>query len=190
MPELPTTRRGAETSRRILDAAAEEFARHGIAGARIDRITATAKTNKAQVYGYFGSKEGLFDAVMADKIDSTGVPFDANDLPGWAVAVYDQHLSRPDLARLMGWIRLEQRPTGRLFENFDFGPKLAAVTRAQASGRLRAGDPFDLVALILSMASTWSAASGFHASSPDEPAADHERRRELLRECVERIVKP
>ncbi|GAA0582120.1 hypothetical protein GCM10010172_78990 [Paractinoplanes ferrugineus] len=106
------------------------------------------------------------------------------------MAVYDQHRGRPDLARLMGWIRLEQRPTGRLFENLDLGPKLEAVTRAQAAGRLRAGDPFDLVALVLSMASTWSAASGLHASSPDEPVADHDRRRALLRESVERIVRP
>jgi hypothetical protein len=52
MPELPTTPRGTATSRRILDAAAEEFAERGIAGARIDRIIAAARTNKAQLYGY------------------------------------------------------------------------------------------------------------------------------------------
>src|SRR5580693_6295766 len=99
MPELPTTTRGAATSQRILDAAAEEFAARGIAGARIDRIIAAARTNKAQLYGYFGSKDGLFDAVIADCVVSftNAVPFDVSDLPGWAVGLYDENLRRPDL---------------------------------------------------------------------------------------------
>src|ERR1700727_2770107 len=83
MPELPTTTRGAATSQRILDAAAAEFADRGIAGARIDRIIAAARTNKAQLYSYFGSKDGLFDAVIADRSYRllSVIPFDANDLP-------------------------------------------------------------------------------------------------------------
>ncbi|MFE7871938.1 TetR/AcrR family transcriptional regulator [Micromonospora humida] len=68
------TAKGAAAGRRILDAAAE-FAERGIAGARIDRNTATARTNKAQVYGYFGNKDGLFDAVIADQLMSA-VAFD------------------------------------------------------------------------------------------------------------------
>jgi AcrR family transcriptional regulator len=190
--ELPTTLRGAATSRRILDTATEEFAERGIAGARIDRIIAAAHTNKAQLYGYFGSKEGLFDAVIADCLGHRGenaIPFDADDLAGWAVALYDEVLARPGLVRLMGWIRLEQRPTGLLFDNLDLGPKLAAVRRAQAAGRLRPGDPFDLVALVVSMAFAWSPAS-IYAASDDEPAADRDRRRALLRDCVQRAVAP
>ncbi|MEU7957263.1 TetR/AcrR family transcriptional regulator [Micromonospora humida] len=71
------TAKGAAAGRRILDAAAE-FAERGIAGARIDRNTATARTNKAQVYGYFGNKDGLFDAVIADRADQlmSAVAFD------------------------------------------------------------------------------------------------------------------
>jgi AcrR family transcriptional regulator len=190
--ELPTTLRGAATSRRILDTATEEFAERGIAGARIDRIIAAAHTNKAQLYGYFGSKEGLFDAVIADCLGHRGanaIPFNADDLPGWAVALYDEVLARPGLVRLMGWIRLEQRPTGLLFDNLDLGPKLAAVGRAQAAGRLRPGDPFDLLALVVSMAFAWSPAS-VYAATADEPAADHDRRRALLRDCVHRAVAP
>jgi AcrR family transcriptional regulator len=192
MPELPTTPRGTATTRRILDAAAEEFAERGIAGARIDRIIAAARTNKAQLYGYFGSKEGLFDAVIADRLNrgANAVPFDVNDLPGWAVALYDEYLRHPDLVRLMGWIRLEQRPAGLLFNNLDLGPKLAAVAQAQAAGRLRRADPSDLLALIVGMSSAWSPASGVYAATADEPAAEHNRRRALLRDCVERAVAP
>lgn len=191
MPELPTTPRGTATSRRILDAAAEEFAERGIAGARIDRIIAAACTNKAQLYGYFGSKDGLFDAVIADYRERilSAVSFDANDLPGSAVRMYDENLRHPELVRLMAWLRLERRPAGRLSDS-DHEPKLAAIVRAQAAGRLRPGDPFDLMTLVIAMSFAWSPASGVYAATADEPAADHERRRALLRDCVERAVAP
>jgi AcrR family transcriptional regulator len=192
MLELPTTSRGAATRRRILDAATEEFAERGIAGARVDRIITAARTNKAQLYGYFGSKEGLFDAVVADCLDrsTNDVPFDAEDLGGWAVSMYDENLRHTDLVRLMGWIRLERRPAGLVFGNLDLEPKLKAVAHAQAAGLLRPGEPFDLLALIIGMACAWSPTSSVYAATRDEPPADHDRRRTLLRECVERAVAP
>lgn len=192
MPDLPTTARGAATSRRILDAATEEFARRGIAGARIERILAAAHTNKAQLYGYFGSKDGLFDAVVADCVGRTtdAVPFDAADLPDWAVSIYDEHLRHPTLTRLIAWIRLERRPTGLWFDPVRHEYKLAEIAQAQEAGRLRPCDPFELLTLIVSMASAWSPASGVYTASADEPAAEHDRRRELLRESVARVVAP
>ncbi len=192
MPELPTTRRGSATSRRILDAAAEEFAQRGIAGARVERITAAARTNKAQLYSYFGSKDGLFDAVIADRVrDSTAaIPFDADDLAGWAVRLYDQGLHQPELVRLIAWTRLERRPSGRWFDGSEHIPKLAAIAEAQAAGRLRAGDPFDLIVLVIAMASAWGPASSVYTATADEPAAEHDRRRALLRDCVARAVAP
>src|SRR3569833_1569342 len=96
MPELPTTSKGAATSRRILDAAAKEVSAYGIAGARVDRIIAAARTNKAQLYAYFGSKEGLFDAVVADLLGSAeGDRFDVGGMADWAVALYNKNLRRP-----------------------------------------------------------------------------------------------
>jgi AcrR family transcriptional regulator len=192
MPELPTTAKGAATSRRILDAAAEEFAARGIAGARVDRIIAAAQTNKAQLYGYFGSKDGLFDAVIADRADRlmSTVTFDAADLPGWAVDVYDENLRHPELVRLVAWLRLERRPAGRLSDSADDEPKFAAIARAQADGRVRPGNPYDLFALVLAMACTWSPASGFYAATAGDPAADHDRRRAMLRDSVRRAVAP
>jgi AcrR family transcriptional regulator len=193
MPELPTTPRGTATSRRILDAAAAEFAERGIAGARIDRIVATARTNKAQLYGYFGSKDGLFDAVIADRADRlvSAIPVDAEDLPGWAVAMYDENLRHPELVRLMAWLRLERRPTGRLSDDHRYDEqKLAAIAKAQAAGRVRPGDPFDLITLVMAMAFAWSPASGVYAATADEPAAEHDRRRALLHDCVQRAVAP
>lgn len=192
MPELPTTTRGAATSRRILDAAAEEFAERGIAGARIDRIIAAARTSKAQLYGYFGSKDGLFDAVIADRADRlmSAVPIDANDLPGWAVGMYDENVRHPELVRLMAWLRLERRSQGRLSDASDHEPKIAAITRAQTEGRIREGDPSDLIAMVVAMACAWSPVSGVHVATSDEPTADHDRRRALLRDCVARALTP
>ena len=48
----------------ILDAATQEFARHGLGGARVDRIAAKADINKRMLYHYFGAKEALFLAVL------------------------------------------------------------------------------------------------------------------------------
>ncbi len=52
------------TRRRILDAATREFARLGLGGARVDAIAVRAKANKRMIYHYFGSKKGLFLAVL------------------------------------------------------------------------------------------------------------------------------
>ena len=55
----------AESTRdRILEAAKQEFAQEGFAGARVDAIARLAGANKQLIYHYFGDKEGLFKAVM------------------------------------------------------------------------------------------------------------------------------
>lgn len=192
MTGLPTTERGAATSRRILDAAAEEFAGYGFAGARIERIIAAARTNKAQVYGYFGNKEGLFDAVVADRVEQStaALPFDAEDLPGWAVRIYDANVGNPGLVRLIAWIRLERRPVGRWFDGAQHEHKLEAIARAQAAGRLCPGHPFDLLTMVIAMASAWSAASTVYTATEADDPADHDRRRALLHDCVTRAVLP
>ena len=48
----------------ILRAAAEEFAAHGIAGARTEAIAREARVNKALLYYYFKDKETLYGAVL------------------------------------------------------------------------------------------------------------------------------
>jgi TetR/AcrR family transcriptional regulator len=53
-----------ESRAAILQAAAEEFAKHGIAGARTDTIARAAQVNKALLYYYFKDKETLYRAVL------------------------------------------------------------------------------------------------------------------------------
>ncbi len=60
-------RRDAERSRRaILDAALEEFAELGHAGARIDSIAARAGVSKPLIYSYFGDKDALYLAALRE----------------------------------------------------------------------------------------------------------------------------
>ena len=49
---------------RILGAAIDEFAEHGLAGARVDRIAERAEANKQLLYRYFGTKQDLFRAAV------------------------------------------------------------------------------------------------------------------------------
>ncbi|MFE6039900.1 TetR family transcriptional regulator [Streptomyces sp. NPDC056452] len=188
MPEQPQTSRGAATYQRILDAATEEFTQHGIAGARIERIVTAARTNKAQLYAYFGDKERLFDAIFLSSLEriTNVVPIDADDLAEWSVRLYDEYLRRPDLIRLATWTRLERRPAGHLVETHQHydDRKLTAIAEAQATGRVRAGDPFDIMAMVIAMSMAWSPVSNVYAASSQEPDDVHNQRRALLRDCV------
>ncbi|MFJ3406231.1 TetR family transcriptional regulator [Promicromonospora sp. NPDC090134] len=110
---MPTPRADvgrAATPTRILEAAAEEFARYGLAGARVDRIAVGASANKQRIYAYFGGKEALFDQVVSARILDLldAVPFTADDLPGYAVRLFDFTVGHPELVRLLLWHTLER----------------------------------------------------------------------------------
>jgi AcrR family transcriptional regulator len=149
------------TRKRLLDAATAEFAAYGIAGARVDRIADAAGSNKAQIYHYFGSKDALFDAVMAMWVAGTldEVPIDATDLPAYAGKLFDRYQKHPELQRLATWYRLErtarQDPLAPL--STSYRDKVAAVAAAQKSGVIPARySAVDLLALVLNVSSMWS----------------------------------
>jgi AcrR family transcriptional regulator len=64
----PRRIRGGETSLQsrddILRVATKEFARSGLSGARVDAIAERTLTSKRMIYYHFGSKEGLYLAVL------------------------------------------------------------------------------------------------------------------------------
>ena len=60
----PRARDADRSQRDILAAALDEFAAHGLGGARMDRIAERAGVNKRLIYYYFESKESLFLAVL------------------------------------------------------------------------------------------------------------------------------
>ncbi|MFD3918777.1 TetR family transcriptional regulator [Streptomyces sp. NPDC058595] len=189
------TSAGQASRRRLLDAATAEFAAYGIAGARVDRISAAAQVNKAQLYAYFGNKDKLFDAVFAEHLDLIvgTVPVTGDDLPGYAVRLYDAYLVHPELVRLATWARLERTPTGDLFH---FMPghdteKLRSITDAQAQGAVDPSMPAEeVLAMVTAMSMTWSPASVMYAASDGEPESAHDRRRAALALAVRRAFTP
>jgi AcrR family transcriptional regulator len=80
----PAVRDPEATRERILAAATSEFARHGLGGARVDRIAIQAGANKAMLYYYFSDKDDLFRAAlrrMYDGIRSAEQRLQLLDLP-------------------------------------------------------------------------------------------------------------
>jgi TetR/AcrR family transcriptional regulator len=61
-------RDSVETRANILKAAERIYAECGLAGARTDAIAAAARVNKALLYYYFQSKEGLYQAVVGSQL--------------------------------------------------------------------------------------------------------------------------
>ncbi|WP_131099885.1 TetR/AcrR family transcriptional regulator [Streptomonospora litoralis] len=109
-----TPRDSAATRRKLLEAGREEFAEHGIAGGRIDRIAAAAGVNKERVYGHFGSKEKLFQAVLeAVKAEhAAALPTPGEDVGEWVGRLFDAHAANRTMVRLTMWEALyfEDRP--------------------------------------------------------------------------------
>src|SRR5580698_7085080 len=65
-PRMGSRGQPEESRAAILQAAAHEFAEHGIAGARTDAIAREARVNKALLYYYFKDKETLYAAVLEE----------------------------------------------------------------------------------------------------------------------------
>ena len=69
----PQARRGRprdpERCRRIMEAARSHFYAHGLERASLDGIAAEAGVSKMTIYSNFGSKEGLFEAVVRERTD-------------------------------------------------------------------------------------------------------------------------
>jgi len=79
--KIPKWQRDPEGMRlRILAAAKHEFAAHGLAGARVDRIAARAGANKRMLYYHVGKKDDLYLAVLEGAYEQIRVEERALDL--------------------------------------------------------------------------------------------------------------
>src|SRR3954463_3806928 len=95
------------TKRKILDAAACEFARSGPDGTTIERIAKLAGVNKERVYNYFGAKPALFSRVLRDQLTTAAIQVperaSEDDVAEYAGRLYDYLRQHPELARLLQW---------------------------------------------------------------------------------------
>jgi AcrR family transcriptional regulator len=99
-----------QTRINILDAALTEFADKGLAGARVDEIARQTATSKHMIYYYFGSKDGLYRAVLDEAYQNFGAMERAIDFAALEpvlalttlVAVsFDFHAANPKLVRII-----------------------------------------------------------------------------------------
>ncbi|WP_033219450.1 TetR/AcrR family transcriptional regulator [Kitasatospora phosalacinea] len=133
-----------DTRRRIFAAASDEFAEHGLAGARVERIAKAAQANKQAIYLYYGCKEQLFAAVLRAKLEevSGGVCLDL-DLDAVAESVgqiFDWYQDHPELIRMVLWDALEASddPEGEHERRVGFREKVGRLAGADP-----AADPYD-----------------------------------------------
>lgn len=153
--------RDPETKRRLLvEAALTEFAAHGVAGARIDRLAKRAGISAGLVYSFYENKDGLFEAVFDLIVEQTlaAVPIDADDLGEYAGRLCDASTAHPDVLRFVAWYQLERGDPAarRASTTAAMTDKVAAIADAQARGvvtdRLAPGA---ILALVLALANMW-----------------------------------
>jgi len=159
------------TRERILAAAMTEFAAFGIAGARVDRIAKAAGCNKNLIYIYFENKETLFATVLERNLSRVydELVITPDDLPGFAVRVFDFAVSHPELMRLMAWFSLEQPTDGSTARNASIESKLTAIDAARERREVSRAFPSNfLLTAIMTLATAWSTANPFGRSiAPD-----------------------
>jgi AcrR family transcriptional regulator len=184
--------RDAEATRqRLLDSATEEFATRGIAGARVDRIAEAARSNKAQIYHYFGSKDGLFDAVFDRIVKATveETPIDPTDLPEYAGRLFDRYERHPEIQRLATWYRLERADSSDPLEAIVASneSKVKAIADAQRAGLLTTRfEPPALLALVLNLSGTWASMTPEYAGLVKR--LSHARRRQAIVDAVAALL--
>jgi AcrR family transcriptional regulator len=188
--------RAEVTKARILQAATDEFAAHGIAGARVDRIAKAASVNKNLLYVYFENKDKLFDAVFEAHITLglEQVPFTPDDLPGYAARVHDYCRAHPEVLRLAAWHRLERGTDSALDPAAAlpaYAAKLDSVAVAQRNGVVGATfTPATLLPLVVALATAWGPVGATSLPARPRDADERDEAREAIVEAVRWLVQP
>ncbi|WP_327402882.1 TetR family transcriptional regulator [Streptomyces sp. NBC_01288] len=182
------------TKARIFEAAVAEFARHGIAGARIDRIASEAKANKQLIYAYFGNKAELFTQVLGKAMLDLAVqlPVDPDDIEGWIDRLMDYHEAHPEVLRLLFWEGLEYG-TAELPDETErqqhYAFKVAALQDGQDRGVVTDVIPArDLLFLLVAMANWGVVVPQMRRVLVGVDDPDRDRLRESIKEAARRLV--
>ena len=175
----------------ILAAARAEFAKCGLAGARIDRIARTAQASKERLYAHFRDKETLFREVLA--ADSTeffrAVTLRPDAVPEFVGEIYDLALRRPEHLRMISWARLEGVTLDEPHADGQPLPAhgIAAIEAAQAGGHVDpAWQPIDLLVLLFAIGLAWAQLA--HPDAVTQDAAVIAQRRAAAVDAATRIT--
>jgi len=158
--DAPRTNDPARTMSDIIAVATQEFANKGLSGARIDEIAALTQTSKRMIYYYYGSKEGLYLAVLEDAYARTrsaesGLHLDDEEpveaLKKLVSFSIDYKLAHPEFVRLVmtenihraEYLRLSKTAVHMNTPAIDLLKRI--YDRGVASGDFRSGiEAFDL----------------------------------------------
>ncbi|SEH01636.1 DNA-binding transcriptional regulator, AcrR family [Nonomuraea solani] len=141
------------TKARILQAALEEFAAKGFAGARVGEIAARAGVNKQLISYYFGGKEGLFQALTTRWQAEESTFADPSASLGDLAATYVRaNVSHRDFGRLLLWQGLtDEGPADPAFVA-DVRRDLEHLRRRQEAGEFPADlDPGAVLVALFSL---------------------------------------
>jgi TetR/AcrR family transcriptional regulator len=197
----------AATSRaRILAVARGEFAEHGFTDARLQDIAERAGLTHPTLLYHFGSKEGLYSAVIEEavgdwaatttRVRSTGLEgFDQVEaLVHAGFEFFADHLDFVVIVRreaLEGAERLEQAIAAHMRPFLD--DAVAFLSREVEAGRLRPHDPVELMQICYSALLTYFSDARFRARlMGDEPlgAAAKARFRTALTSILRAALDP
>lgn len=180
----------ASSRDRVLSGATEEFAAHGYAGARIDRIARRVGLNVRMIYYHFGNKEGLYlgvlraihehAAAMLERVQVEEAPDHRGT--GALERFFDLLTAQPHFADIL--VREYLDGAKHLRRLFAADPDLyarihrranAVVAGAIEAGELRPVPVAETVAIVSSAVSFLHAARGSHdvfLRGPDRSAAE------------------
>jgi AcrR family transcriptional regulator len=197
-----------ETKRNILDIATQEFSAMGLTGARVDAIAERTNTTKRMLYYYFGSKEGLYEAVLEQvygDIRALEQELQLAEMEPEAALrefvgfTFDYHDKHRDFVRLVtienihGAKYIEQSKTFKARNSTVVKTIEDLIGRGVSEGVFRDDvDPIDLHLMISSMCfhrianrHTWGAAFGRDPSGPRSRG----RQREMVIDAVLRFMR-
>jgi AcrR family transcriptional regulator len=178
----PETRR-----EQILMAALAEFAAHGIAGARVDRVAERAGCSAGLLYAYFNSKDALFDALFELIVARTKeeIPLDVDDLPDQVARLYEGNRLFPEVFRIVMWHMLERGDERIDVAAEGNATRIAEIAEGQREGRItRDFSPEQLHVLMVGLGALWSTLP----LETRDLVTDEELRRETVVEAMRRIL--
>lgn len=189
--------RDAERTRaELLRVATSAFAEGGYSGTSVDEIAERTSTTKRMIYYYFGSKEGLYMAVLEEAYRGIRAAEQALDISNLdpvdalrriAEVTYDHHLSHSDFIRLVSIENIHRGAFIRRLSTLRETNQPALVllekvlSQMQESGMVRTDvDALDVHLVISSycvfqVANQYTFGYLFDRDLTSEPSASHQR---------------
>ena len=150
------------TQQRILDAAEQEFSRHGLNGARLSAIADLAQVTTASLHYYFENKEKLYKAVLQRPVDEVQANLGQMNLDGLSPEEALKQIIRIAIAneaknpqRQMLWFQEASQNQGAYFKECNVlslhEHLLKVLEQGMAEGYFRPLKPFLALTHILSV---------------------------------------